>query len=57
MVEGKGVEDVGEDGAFENDPVGEALRSEVWEVESCVYTNGFPVGARVNVGRKFGGGK
>ena len=51
MVEGKSIEDVGEDGTFENNPMGEALGGEVWEVESCVYANGFPVSARVDVGR------
>lgn len=48
---------MGEDGAFENDPIGEALGGEVWEVESCVYVNGFESDARVDVGRKLGGGK
>lgn len=52
-MEGKGIEDVCKDGAFENNPVGEAFGGEVWEVESCVDANGFPVGARVDVGGKF----
>jgi len=32
VVEVQSVEDVGEDGTFENDPVGETLGGEVWKV-------------------------
>jgi len=53
VVEGKGVEDVGEDSAFEDDPVGEALGGEVRKVDGCVDTEGFPVDTGVNARGKL----